>query len=493
MRNKTGYDLNSLLKIANIIICAIGIYVYYEMGDNQYVNGYTLLLLCIFGVANVLVLSIEKKKRDPFILLLMVVATVFYMVRIVSMLYDPWSSVYAYLFVAPDDLNHCLVFILLSNASIVLGLRAPRGKIIYKESILTGEHPASLRNILIILLVAFIANSYSSLAADFIGRFAGYITNVFLQLALIVLMTFVYFAIDLKKNSRRHIRYVIILVIIGAAFVISLALQGSRSGILMVAIFLLIAFLSVKGMVTLSKKSLLILAMLVPLSAAFFAASTYIRIMSMRDMSTAEKVTIIRKSNMFDSTKTDLLRPIFRRTGFLDYATDIIRNREPYSQFIDIQYYFKSIIDNVLTPGFNIFHTPRASQAITAIYRDGPALVQKDIAGGSYQSNMFTAYGEFYILFGGYPALLAFFMASYIFKISYLSIRNKDVFLFYLYRAVILYVFWVWLNSFGMDWMVFNIISIVLTVGLFKNFYKMRRRKLKPIDRSRELAGDASS
>lgn len=98
---------------------------------------------------------------------------------------------------------------------------------------------------------------------------------------------------------------------------------------------------------------------------------------------------------------------------------------------------------------------------------------------GSYHSDMLILYGEYYVLFWGYPAVIIFFIFSYIFKKLYLSVNSKDAFLFYLYRAVILTVFWAWLNGFGMDWMMLELIGIIITCGLFKNFYKMRRRKLK--------------
>lgn len=104
---------------------------------------------------------------------------------------------------------------------------------------------------------------------------------------------------------------------------------------------------------------------------------------------------------------------------------------------------------------------------------------------------MLTLYGEYYVLCHGYPALIIFFIFSYIFKKFYLSVNSKDALLFYLYRAVILYIFNLWLHSFGMDWMVLDLICIFTTICLFRKFYKMRRKKPVTIYKVRELVEDS--
>ena len=155
----------------------------------------------------------------------------------------------------------------------------------------------------------------------------------------------------------------------------------------------------------------------------------------------------------------------------------LIKNKEQYNKFINVGYYIKSIIDNVLTPGFNIFNTPKVSHAIPSIHSDYSLLTQEDIIGAGYQSNMLTIYGEYYALFGGYPALFFFFIFAYIFKRSYLLITNRDPFLYNLYRVLILYVYYQCINSFGMDWIIFDLLRISVVVVLFKNFYKMKKRR----------------
>lgn len=172
------------------------------------------------------------------------------------------------------------------------------------------------------------------------------------------------------------------------------------------------------------------------------------------------------------------LRPIFDRAGYLSYSADIISNSKEYDKVINSEYYFMSLIDNVFTPGFNVFGTPKASNALRYIYLDiKPNPTHKDVV-ANYNSDMFTIYGEYYILFGGYPALIFLFLSSYFFKRLYLAVRTRNVFSYYLYRSLILLVFYRWLLSFGMDWIVVDIISLLIPIFIWRRFYFMRKRKL---------------
>ena len=489
MKTKNIYDLNSLLVIGNCCICVLAIILYYYKGNNQYVDIYTVILLCIFGAENLLILLYERKIRDPFIMILMVVVLIFYMTRIVTLLYDPYSLALDIHSATPNDLNYSLLFILLSNASIFLGLITAGGKIIYKQNESFDEYPANPHNIIIILSFVIAISFYIPLSSHFISRFSGYVTSVFIKLHLIILFTFIYLLINYKKISRRYLTIFLILI---AIFTILTTLHGSRSALLTLAYLLLIGFLSVKGDILFNKKAVFIGTVLIPLSVVLFVSATYIRWFDpgSRSVVSSYQINILKESDILGSKKINILcRLMFYRMGFLDFATVVIRNRELYDKIINFQYYFKSIIDNVMSPGFNIFETPKVSNSMSFIARGQPIPNYKDVM-AAYHSDMLTVYGEYYVLFLGYPDLIFLFLFSHIFKRIYLSIRSKDVFLFYMYRAIILYIFYMWLNSFGLDWMMFDLVGIIITVGLFKNFYKMRRKKGKPVYRSKELVGD---
>ncbi len=488
MRTRKGYDLNTLLIITNFSVCAIAIILYYNKGENKYVNLYMVMLLCLFGAQNLLMLLYERKKRDPFIIILITFTSAFYMLRILTLLNDPWSSTLLDMYsFTHDDLNYSLMFIMLSNVSIFLGLSTAGGKTLHSKNAFIDGYPANSLNVILILLFALVISLYIRLASDILGRFAGYITGSFVKLNMIQLLTFVYLAVNFKKLSNKSLRIIVALMV---AFVIFVTLAGSRSGILTLAYLILIVFLSVKGRITLNRKSILIGIMLVFCSFYLFISATYIRQLNINEAVSTKQLTLLKEADFIRSKDISLLcRPIFDRIGFLDYATILIRNPERFGISINFIYYFKSIVDNALTPGFNVFDTPRVSHSLSDISRGESVPTQKDIT-AAYQSNMLTVYGEYYVLFHGYPALITLFLFSYIFKKIYLSIRNKDAFLFYLYRALVLFVFYLWLNSFGLDWMLLDLIGIFITVGLFKYFYKMRRRKLKYVYSGQKLVGN---
>ncbi len=486
MSNKTGYDLNSLIIIGNVTVCALSIYLYSKIGGNRYVNISTVILLCIFGVENILILLYEKKKRDPFILLLLIITLVFYMGRVVTLLYDPWSRSLALFSFTTDDLNYSLIFIMLSNISIFLGLSMAGGNILYKKKGITNSYPVNPRKIMGILLFVVLVSYCIQFTGDILGRFAGYIM-LFVNVNLILLFTFTYLAMNFNKVSNTN-RIVFLTLI--TFFIVGTTLSGSRSALLALACYLLVAVLSVNGKIIFNKKMLLISIIIVPVALFFFISATYIRNVDGRHLARTKQLSILQEVDLIGSKDISLLcRPISGRIGFLDYSTMLIRNQERYSKIINFQYYFESIIDNVLTPGFNVFGTIRVSHAMPYIPSMELVPTREEKMQMGYQSDMPTVYGEYYVLFHGYLALIIFFIFSYTFKKVYLSIRSKDAFLFYLYRALVLFVFYLWLNSFGIDWMMLDLIGIIITVSLFKNFYKMRRRK-EPICEVRELVGD---
>ena len=119
---KTLYDFNSILKGLNLFLCLLIIYLYSENGDNEYVNLSTIILGIVMGLQNIGMLYYEKKRTNPFLIILVFVMTIFYLFRVATLINNPQSYMFIRDSITPQDLNFSLVFILLSNASIFLGL-----------------------------------------------------------------------------------------------------------------------------------------------------------------------------------------------------------------------------------------------------------------------------------------------------------------------------------------------------------------------------------
>jgi len=368
---------------------------------------------------------------------------------------------------------------MVSNVSIVLGLSIGGKKASYKKNIDSDEYPARPFSIAIIFVATTLIGFLNVLPGWIFGKIGTYIRNFFMDSETILILTSLYLIINYKKISGR---YRIIIPSLLGIFIILHMLSGARSALLRFALLLVFILLTLKYKIIFSKKSILIGATLVPLLLiANFVGGTYVRKMLTnpeRRLFSIAQVSFFKESFSFLESEDPIriYRPIFLRIGFLDHAASVMRNSEEYRKIMNFSYYFKSFVDNsiLLTPLYDVFDTPRAACSFRYIARGKSIPLRKNVMGKNYHSTMFTVYGEYYVLFNGYPALIFLFVFSYIFKKAYLSIRNKDIVLFHFYKVLVLLFFYRWLDSFGMDWMLLHLIPVFITIVLFKNFYMMK-------------------
>ena len=478
---KGMYHLSSILQIVSMSMGLLANVLYFNMGENEYVNGYTILLACFLSLQNIAMLSYQKKTNDPFILILVLIATLFYLTRVSSLIYVPWSLALSRYSLTVDDFNYSFLYICISNISIFVGLISVRGKNSIKKIDTNKVKPAKFILVILILILGLFSQYIYKIDVEMITRVAGIFFGLFLYHGAILLLTIAYFVINFEVMSRRH---KVILALFFMILIVLLSIMGSRSVFLTLSIYILCVLLSFSGAIRLGKRSLLILLFLTPLMIFSFLVATYLRgegydpktTVAMSRMANLKDFTLIGSENISEDEVKLIGAPIFDRAGFLSYAADVITNHDQYSAIINFEYYFKSIVDNVLTPGFDVFETPRASNAFNRIYT-GHSIPTKTEAANDYNSEMFTIYGEYYVLFGGYLALIPLFFISFIFKKIYYLINVRDVFLYYLYRSLILLTFYGWLNSFGFDWMLGEVMSFLITIFTLKAFYKMRARR----------------
>ena len=133
---------------------------------------------------------------------------------------------------------------------------------------------------------------------------------------------------------------------------------------------------------------------------------------------------------------------------------------------LNFEYYLMSIFDNVLSPGFNLFDTPKFANALIFIYDNKGPPSFKSLISGNYQSDQLTIFGEFYNLLGGWFSIGIFIILGYF--LQKLILRNsRNKFYFYLKNAFIINAFYILINSFGLDWFLFNIISLFFSYSAF--------------------------
>ena len=474
MYKSKSIDLNTILKFINLGIVFILFYSYYMNGDSLYVNLITIILAAALSLQINFFLFLEKKRRDPFVLLLCLQMIFYFLLRILTLHQYSFSIVFLRYPFSVDDLNYSLFFILIANFAFYLGLsinvlhnyskkNIPKILFKFKKSKL----------VLIPLVIGYFFSFYSQIGLSSLSGVISVLNGTFLNIAVIIFMVVIYYFL-FKNYLNKSVKFIIIGGIL--LFVIIQTLIGSRSGILTLLNFILFAVLAIKNSFFMKRRYLYASLFLIPLMILVFAMSTFLRPrVENRGKVGGNTIEVLKefdvKSHFSESLDLTLME-VSDRIGFLDYCADIISNEEQYSDIFNFGFYSRSIIDNVLTPGFDVFDTPKASNALRFMYNND-GVPKKSKVGEAYQSDEFTFYGEFYALFGNWLSLIPIFLMGFLFKWFYLNLKNNNnTYLFYLKRGLVLYVFYTMLNSFGMDWLCLDILSIFFTYHIFKVFIK---------------------
>ena len=462
------YDFNSLLKVLNGFLCTLIVYLYTVEGDSEYLNIFTVFLAIVTGLQNIGMLFYEKRKRNPFIIIIVFLSTLFYLARIITLIIVPISAIFERDSVTPADLNNALLFIILSNSSMFFGFYIRRVRQVKPGNEIRAKYAVKKkRNMIMILMILILILGLNFMKLTGSGV-VSFIIEIFFHEQVILLFSFVflfYFYDTISGRARWQIGLILL------AYIFLVTLSGSRSGILWIGIMMLISVLVVKQKILFSRWIILSCIVLIPISIFTYIVATFNRGLEVRETNAINVLNMIKEQGLLEKESIQLfLGRIFERIGFLDFSTSLIANREKFSGVVNPIYYSKSIVDNVLTPGFDVFNTPRVAHALGHV-AVGQGIPTRDTIAESYQSDQMGIYGEYYLLFFGYPAVVVFFFLAYIFQSLYDFFRTKPPFLSCLYRVLLLNIFLLYMNSFGSDWVIFEILGTICTCLLFARYY----------------------
>ena len=505
MKNNT-INLNTLLLGFNYILFAATILFYSFVDLPLVLNNYSLIIYFLLVIQMHFFLYYEKRKRDPFILIQVFVLSLFYFPRFMTMFFCYDYGIEQLERMSPvtsGEINHVLLFIFVANFFIFMGLAMPKNfsrKTLHQPQSRRGKGnpilvhpliPATMLGTIIISGIYFIFFAGSGRVSGDVApsRFMGYLAILFdYYIVLFIVFTWLLFyrpdrLYELscgKAVVRKYKAYVKILILLLILFAVMRVLVGSRSSVLTILLSFLFCALAA-GETAVKKKYLIYAGVLVLASAFMFTFATYSR--AMLAMQETKKVNIsdyrdamvdyrYAYESQFD-IKTVLV-PVFNRTAYLDYSVDLIRNSAAYGEIVNFAFYAKSLVD-AFTPGFDVFDLPMASNSLRHIYAGVP--LGRNV--GSYQSDQFSIYGEYYILFNGWFSLPVFFIVAFIFQTVYSAIRGRNLFNRLVIRAFIIYIFCqYWLNSYGTDWLITDSarMGVVLFVMLYAiNYLSMKR------------------
>jgi hypothetical protein len=481
MRDKS-IDFNSILTGANLLVAGLVVFAFMRTGANEYVDQETMLLGVALAVQTQIALWFERRRRDPFIILLAFSVTFYYVFRLFTLILYPYSLVFERYSYNAGDSNYALIFIIAANVFLYAGFYVVRFR--DNRVINSGQWRATSPVRVIFLMLAAILFAYTSgifWTEDNIPRVFNFLV-IFLSQNIILLMAMSYYFLFEKSISRKIGLTIAILIILEMA---AHTLLGSRGAIVGIVQSYMLASLAIAGSIWFSRKYFVLGVVLFPvvvgLLVGSFAISTYNRAnRANRDSATSldlgRTIELAAESSSALSVgqALDVVVPaLAARAGFFDFSAEIIAHRDEYASVINLSSYAKSIVDNLLTPGFDVYDQPKISNALQFVYEDlgSPSKVQ--VAEG-YQSDQLGIYGEFYALFG-YASLPFLFLFAFWLKRVYVKLSNANLFIRAMHRVVVLFVFVRMIDSFGIDWTIGETLPLLVATYIYRFFFTSKR------------------
>lgn len=466
-------DLNSILQIANIAVSLFIVFVLLRLQTevHDYINWHTAALGLLLALQTHLALLVERHRRDPFVLIWSFGTILYFSLRICTLYLYPVSAVFDRFHFDAADMNYGLGFVLVANLFLYAGLFSVRLK--SDDHVGSRDRRATSPLLVLVLLTVTVIITYlgSRDAAGMPRAIAS--LAVLLSPLIIVTMALTYWLLFRRTLSAGFKLSLAALILIE---IIAHTLWGSRSAVVgFVQMYLLVSF-GVIGAVTFSRRLVVWGLVAAPLMAVLlvgaFAVATFMRVNKDSGMAFDFGGAI---SNVGEAVRSTLGGPVaevvignvLARAGFLDFSVEAIAHREEYSTVVNLPAYARSLVDNVLTPGFDLFDQPKIANSLLFVYRGwgAPSKRSVDTVGG-YQSDQIGLYGELYILLG-FASLPVFLLFGWGVKRFYSSLRGRNPYLLAMARVMVLSFFVRTIDSFGFDWTVGEMVPLVVATFLY--------------------------
>ena len=473
-------SIYGLFKIINIIILLLMIYTYSSIGSNSYINVWSIIIGSIFVVISHFVLSDASRNKNHLLAILAYIVVVHYELRIVTLNFTEYSEVYnLFTEICTNDINIILIYCALAYVVCWIGFHYS----IKRDKVSTLVEPTykkkASRNVLVILYLSFFLDLMSGLNVPIISHIVRLASTFFFNIIFIMMYGLAFFIHRwnyAKKNEKRF--FVAILLL----YVVIHTIGGSRSALYTIFIFIFICLLAF-DVVKIRTKWVLLGGTLVPLLVLMFIYATIIRSSGKKitTLSDVAEVTRMVKENVGENEVILLLGPVCNRIAFFDYTSQMVKDREHLSQYVHPINYMKSIVDNLFTPGFNIFDMPRMSYVVGKCYTIGgtPSLQKYKLTEeGNYLSSCMTWFGESYLIFGGYFALPVILIVGVIIRKMYIKrIHHNDIANVW-QRIIILYVTYDLLYSYGLDWVFIGVVGLIINYYIFMSVTIDKKREV---------------
>ena len=472
----------------NFLVACLVAYGSSYAANNEYIDQETIVLALVLGVQTHVALQIERRRRDPFVTLLAFTTIFYFSFRIFTLAIYPFSGVFVRYTYGPQDSNYALIFILVANLFLYAGFLVV--KLPQSREVIASDNwrPITPSRIVGLMMASLIYAYFSAIfwAPGDEPRIVS-LLGIFISPPVILLMALCYFILFRRSLGKRVAITIASLIFLEVA---AHTLVGSRSGIVTLIQNAMVAVLAVASCIRFKKRNFLLICafspILVTLLVGTFAISTYNRLhlnmegASSLDLGQAIQFAGEASAQLGENSELDIvLPPVFDRAGFFDYSAEIIAHSDQYREAFSLSTYAKSIIDNLLTPGFDIYDQPKISNELQFIYGD-LGKPSKEMVTEAYHSDQFGIYGEFYALFN-WASLPLFFLTAALLKRFYVRVRRENPFVLVMMRVIVLSVWIKIIDSYGLDWTIIETVPLVTAIYLYTFFFRARRFRAPPV------------
>jgi hypothetical protein len=297
-----------------------------------------------------------------------------------------------------------------------------------------------------------------------------------------ILIVIAIYVISFRNNL--PVTYKVLLVLGTLAIFVLQTLSYSRSGLLTLVDNILIIILVLLPRLRFRKAfvylGFLFLPIFLFLSILLFSISTLSRQTKGEDgITITEKVKLLvdSRSIIQESQTYELyLGQAFARAGYFDYSAELIAHRGSYKEVFTLKNYFKSIVDNILTPGFDIFDQPMLSNSLKYTEGNLGSFSKRQEATDTYHTDQFGLYGEMYNLFGYFSLIVLYYLSFYLKRLFAYNVGLNPV-INGLKKFTLLYIFYRLFNSFGIDWILMNLFTLTVSFYLISRIIQVRPLK----------------
>jgi hypothetical protein len=482
---KQWLDARDLLRGMNGGVALLMMLAYPMFQDAKYVNGLTLLAGLALALQVHWGLSKQKESADPFVIVLLYYVTTYYTLRVVTLAVFDMSDVFRRFPFGPQDTNYALSFIVACNASMLYGFRLMKKQASLPSYALWTWGDARnvevfLRHLLLVLSI-FVIGSVTGAFDWLSGQFQ--ILRVlifFLRPTTLFVLVGAYLVVFYHEVPAR---YFVTFTSLYLLTVFDLIILGSR-GQIIYFIEMLALLLIANGTSRIRRKWVFRGLMLTPFLLLVLVVTYNFATLQRSANAKAEETRLEVAADNFYGAITngeglsDLksnVAHILSRVGFLDISAEIIAHEPQYRSVFSASYYAKSFVDNVLTPGFDYYDTPKIAYSLIFKHQDlnqGNPSKSYLLENNLYHSDQLGVYGEMYVLFGWYSLPLLFLFA-YFLKWVYWNLCVAGNAYEEMVRKVVVLAFFVnIINSFGFDWVVVQTIPFVLTASFLIIYLK---------------------